>query len=104
MAHHESIGHARTLINVEGRLENYAKPFFGPMQIATIRPMHARAFVAELVARGLAPSTVKAIVLTSSQVLSQCVVDGLIARSPFADVDFPRSGTPRKCTTSRRSR
>jgi integrase len=79
----------RTRINVEGRLENYAKPFFGPMPIASVRPMHARAFVADLVARGLAPSTVKAVVLTAGQVFTQAVADGLIARSPLAGVDMP---------------
>ena len=80
---------ARTRINIEGRLENYAKPFFGSMPVASVRPMHARAFVAELVASGLAPSTVKAVVLTAGQVFAQAVTDGLIARSPFGGVEMP---------------
>jgi integrase len=79
----------RTRINVVGRLENYAKPFFGSMPVASVRPMHARAFVADLAGRGLAPSTVKATVLTTGQVFSQAVLDGLIPRSPFFRVDLP---------------
>jgi integrase len=79
----------RTRINVVGRLENYSKPFFGSMAIASVRPMHARAFVADLVGRGLAPSTVKATVLTTGQVFAHAVLDGLIPRSPFFGVDLP---------------
>src|SRR5262249_40143808 len=39
----------RTRINVEGRIENYATPFFGRMRLASVCPLHARAFVADLV-------------------------------------------------------
>lgn len=80
---------ARTLINVEGRIKNHARPYFGKMQIASVRPMHARSFVADLVARGLAPSTVKAITLTTGQVFAQAVRDGIVARSPFVDLELP---------------
>jgi integrase len=79
----------RTRINIEGRLENYAKPYLGAMPVASVRPTHARGFVAELVARGLAPSTVNAIVRTAGQVFAQAVTDGLVGRSPFAEVELP---------------
>jgi integrase len=79
----------RTRINIVGRLENYAKPYFGAMPLASVRPMHARGFVADLVGRGLAPSTVKATVLTTGQVFTQAVLDGVIPRSPFFGVDLP---------------
>ena len=49
----------RTRINIVGRIENYARPSLGSMPLAAVRPMHARALVADLIARGLAPSTVK---------------------------------------------
>ena len=54
-----------------------------------MRPAHARAFVAALVASGLAPATVKSITLTTSQVFAQAVDDSLIARSPFAKIKIP---------------
>jgi integrase len=80
---------ASTMGNVKGRLRKHAKPYFGTMQLASVQPTHARAFVANLIAQGLAPSTVKAIVLTTGQVFSQAVDDGMIARSPFAKVALP---------------
>jgi integrase len=80
---------ASTMGNVKGRLRKHAKPYFGGMRLASVRPSHARAFVASLVADGLAPSTVKAITLTTGQVFAQAVEDGLIARSPFAKVTMP---------------
>jgi integrase len=79
----------RTRVNVVGRIENYARPFFGPMPLAAIRPTHARGFVAALVARKLAPATVKAIVLTTGQVFGQAVFDGIIVRSPFFGIELP---------------
>jgi integrase len=87
---------ASTLENIRGRLNKHAKPFFGEMRIASVRPTHARGFVAELVAQGLAPSTVKGIVLTTGQVFAQAVDDAMVARSPFANVALPsdrHSGT-----------
>lgn len=79
----------RTRINIVGRIENYARPSLGSMPLAAVRPMHARALVADLIARGLAPSTVKAVALTTGQVFAQAVRDGIIARSPFAGLDLP---------------
>jgi integrase len=80
---------ASTMGNVKGRLHKHAKPFFESMQMSAARPTHARAFVADLVSQGLAPSTVKGIVLTTAQVFAQAVDDGIIARSPFAKVSLP---------------
>jgi len=80
---------ASTMGNVQGRLRKHATPFFGDMQISSVRPTHTRAFVAGLVAQRLAPSTVKAIVLTTGQVFAAAVDDRLIARSPFARIDLP---------------
>jgi len=80
---------ARTRINIVGRIENYARPSFGSMPLGAVRPMHARTLVAELTARGLAPSTVKAVALTTGQVFAQAVRDGIITRSPFADLELP---------------
>jgi len=79
----------RTLINVEGRIYNHAIPHFGKLRMADIRPITARAFVAKLTAAGRAPSTVKAIFLTTSQVFAQAVVDGVMARNPCSGVALP---------------
>lgn len=59
------------------------------MTISAIRPAHVRSWVAGLVASGLAPSTVKGIYLTATQVFGQAVSDGLIGRSPCIGVRLP---------------
>jgi integrase len=80
---------ASTMANVKGRLNKWARPFFGDMPLARVQPTHARAFKADLLGQELAPSTVKAILLTTGQVFAQAVDDGLIVRSPFAKVPMP---------------
>jgi len=80
----------RTMQNIEGRLENYVRPFFGELPLAGIRPMHVRSFVSELVGQELAPSTVKATYLVAAQVLEAAAIDGLISRSPCVGIDLPR--------------
>jgi integrase len=80
---------ASTMANVKGRLDKWARPFFGEMPLAKVQPTHARAFKADLLAHNLASSTVKAILLTTGQIFAQAVDDGLIVRSPFAKVPMP---------------
>ena len=80
----------RTLINVQGRLQNHAVPFFGNMEMGGIQPTHVRSWVAGMVATELAPSTVKASYLTCSQVFEQATVDGILARSPCRGIDLPK--------------
>ncbi len=80
----------RTRINIDGRLDNHAIPFFGDMQMSAVRPSDVRTFVAKLTGGGKAPSTVKAIFLTTSQVFAQAVNDGMIAKSPCIGVSLPR--------------
>ena len=79
----------RTLINIEGRLDNYAIPYLGDMQMSSVQPSDIRAFVANIV-KGLAPSTVKAIYNTTSQIFAQGVLDGLGAKSPRVGISLPR--------------
>ncbi|MGH9034276.1 MAG: site-specific integrase [Acidimicrobiia bacterium] len=79
----------QTLANVQGRLRKHIIPFFGDMGMAAIRPTHARRWVAGLVTSGLAPSTVKGIYLTASQVFAQALTDGVIGRSPCVGVRLP---------------
>jgi integrase len=80
---------ASTMANVRGRIDKWARPFFGEMPLARVQPTHARAFKADLLAHELAPSTVKAILLTTGQIFAQAVDDSLIIRSPFAKVPMP---------------
>jgi integrase len=81
---------ASTMANVRGRLDKWARPFFGEMPLARVQPTHTRAFKADLLAHELAPSTVKAILLTTGQIFAQAVDDGLIIRSPFAKLAMPQ--------------
>ena len=79
----------QTLGNVQGRLRKHIVPTFGAMSMAAVRPADVRKFVANLVESGLAPSTVKSIYLTASQVFAQAVTDGLIGRSPCIGIRLP---------------
>ena len=87
---------ASTMLNVKGRLRKHAKPFFGGMQVSSVRPTHARAFVAALVATRPRAVECQGIVLTTGQVFDQAVDDCLIARSPFANVALPRDRSSRR--------
>jgi integrase len=80
---------ARTRINVEGRLRNHILPALGDKPLVGIRPSDVRAFVANLSAGGLAPSTVKAAYLTISQIMRTAEIDGLLTRSPCLGVELP---------------
>ena len=79
-----------TRLNITARVTKHIRPYFGDMPISAVRPVHARQFVAHLMASGLAPASVKSIALTASQIFSQAVDDALIARSPFMKVALPR--------------
>src|SRR5262249_38079551 len=78
-----------TRLNIDGRIRKHVRPFFEDMPVNAVRPTHARAFVADLVSSGRAPSTVKGITLTASQVFAQALDDRLISRSPFESVSLP---------------
>lgn len=80
---------ARTRLNIEGRLRTHILPAFGDRKIGTIQPLDVRAWVAGLSAKGLAPSTVRAIYRTLGQILRTAEIDGLIARSPCLGVELP---------------
>ena len=79
----------QTMTNVQGRLRKHIVPTFGSMSMAAVRPADVRKFVAKLVESGLAPSTVKSIYLTASQVFAQAVTDGLIGRTPCLGIRLP---------------
>ncbi len=57
--------------------------------MSAIRPSDLRSLTAGLTAAGKAPSTVKPTYLTISQVLSQAVTDGIVAKTPCVGVKLP---------------
>ncbi|MGH2718384.1 MAG: tyrosine-type recombinase/integrase [Actinomycetota bacterium] len=73
----------RPRVNVEGRLRNHILPAFGNWAIGGIQPSDVRSWIASLSAKGLAPATVRAIVLTFGQIIDTAQVDGYVARSPM---------------------
>jgi len=79
--------------NIDGRLRNHPLPHFGEMPVAAIRPAHVRGWVAEMVGKGLAPSTIKAAYWLLGDVLGAAEVDRYMARSPLAAMD-PRKDLP----------
>ncbi len=79
----------RSYVNVEGRLRNYVLPAFGNMAVARVRPSDIRAWVADLVAQGLAPASVHAIYQIAVQIFEQAVIDDLISRSPCRGIELP---------------
>jgi len=83
-----------TRANIDGRLRNHLLPYFGEMPVAAIRPAHVRGWVAGMVGKGLAPSTVKSCYWLLGDVLGSAEVDRYIARSPLAAMD-PRKDLPR---------
>ena len=82
----------RTIVNIQGRLDNHILPKFGHRAVASIQPAEVRAWVAGLAAR-LAPSTVKATFRTFGQIMRTAELDGLIRRSPCTGVELPAEGT-----------
>jgi hypothetical protein len=77
-------------------LRRYALPRFGNQQLAAIRQREVRAWVADLAATDLAPSTVRKTYHLLGKVLAAAVDAGMIAQSPCQRVPCPRS-SGRKC-------
>ena len=87
---------ARTLINIEGRMRKYILPEFGGRRMSSIRPSEVQKWVATMSAQGLAPSTVKAIYRTFSQVMSTAEIDGKVKRTPCVGIKLPKETKPQK--------
>ena len=68
---------------------------FGPMQLAAVRPSHVRTWCAQLAAEGLADSYVYALHARLSQIFSDAVHDGLVAKSPCSRRTSPPAGKQR---------
>jgi integrase len=68
---------------------------FGPMPLSAIRPSSVRSWTVELKAAGLADSYVYALHSRLSQVMSDAVHDGLLARNPCSRRTSPGAGGQR---------
>lgn len=80
----------QTRLNIRARLDTHAIPYFEKRSMSSVQPSDLRAFVAHLTAAKRAPSTVKSIYLTTSQVFAQAALDGIIAKSPCMGVTLPK--------------
>src|ERR1039458_1466369 len=91
----ESLSHLRpgTLNNVDSFLHCHILPGFGAWQIGRIEPADIRTFVAELVEKGLAPSTVAAVYRVLARILATAEIDGVIPGTPCRGIKLPRQTT-----------
>jgi hypothetical protein len=71
-------------------LRRYAVPRFGTQPLAAIRQREVRAWVADLAATDLAPSTVRKTYHLLGKVQAAAVDAGMIAQSPCQRVPLPR--------------
>jgi integrase len=79
-----------TLGNVDARLHCHILPAFGTWQMGRVEPSDVRAFVAELVDKGLAPTTVAGIYRVLSRIFATAETDGVIPRTPCRGIRLPR--------------
>jgi integrase len=84
----ETVSHVRpgTRLNIEGRLRNHVLPFFDDIPLGAIKPNHVRAWLSEMVVKGLAPATISATYRTLANVLKTAELDGYIARTPCVGI------------------
>jgi len=68
---------------------------FGGMRLSTVKPSHVRSWTAKLKAGGAADSYVYALHARLSQILSDAVHDGVIARNPCSRRTSPGAGKQR---------
>lgn len=67
----------------------------GSMPLASVRPSHVKGWTAQLKADGLAASYVYALHARLSQIMSDAVHDGVLARNPCSRRTSPGAGKPR---------
>jgi integrase len=68
---------------------------FGTTQLAAVRPSHVRTWTAQLAAEGLSESYIYALHGRLSQLFSDAVHDGLVAKSPCSRRTSPGAGKQR---------
>jgi integrase len=80
----------------EKRLAVYSLPEFGATAIASITPAHCEQFLAALVARGMAPATLKHHWSTLRAIFVYAVRHKAIASNPIDGVDFAANSAQRR--------
>jgi integrase len=71
------------------------KQAFGPMQLSVVRPSHVKSWLAQLAAEGLSESYIYALHGRLSQLFSDAVHDGIVAKSPCSRRTSPGAGKQR---------
>jgi hypothetical protein len=104
-----------TRVRDESVLRHHVLPAFGALALADVGQLDVRSWVADLVASGLAPTTVHKAYQVLSKAMTAAVDAGMLALSPCRNVSLPkvelremisaiprwRSGSPRGRTPSR---
>jgi integrase len=84
----------RTVRQAEVHLKLIVKAF-GPVPLSSVKPSQVKAWTARLKAEGRADSYVYALHARLSQLMSDAVHDGVIARNPCSRRTSPRTGSQR---------
>ncbi len=79
-----------TEVRDDSIIRTHVRPRFGGVPLAAIGQRDVRAWVAELAARRLAPTTVRKVYQVFSKVMAAAVDAGMIARSPCRNVPLPK--------------
>lgn len=89
---HEARLHLRhsSWVRDETYLRSLVLPWFGPRQLASIRPTDIRSWLAALAARGYASSTIRKAGQLVRAIFNTAVEERLLTRSPAATVPLPR--------------
>ena len=74
----------------ESLIRNHVLPHFGSRPLGSVTQTDVQAFVSELQADGLAPSTIRQCYLLAAGVFSSAVDSDLIARSPCRGINLPK--------------
>jgi len=79
-----------TLMNYDSYLRNHILPALGRYPLSVLRRSHIATFVAQLVDKGLAPSTVRHCYLLVAMLMRSACYDRLITASPCYKVKLPQ--------------
>ena len=83
-----------TLEQYEQHCRLYLAPAFGQKPLQKLYPADVQRFIAERLARGLSPRTVRISLFVLSRALAQAVKWNLIARNPVDAIDLPKASRP----------
>lgn len=87
---------ASTRERYAGVLATHVLPRWSTVRLANVSHADVQAWIAQLVAGGLAPASVHKVHRVLSMVLATAVKDGRLSRNPAAGVDLPRANRAEK--------